>query len=105
MSSEIDLGIKHHFAGGTYAKEMTLPMGYMAISHKHQYDHLSILSRGRAMVEADGIKTEYIAPACITIAAGVEHSITAMSNTTWFCIHATDETDPEKVDSVILGKG
>ena len=100
----VDLGTVHHFSSGTYAKQMHLPKGYTAYSHKHNYDHLSILATGRALVATDEEQQEYIAPACITIRAGVNHAITALEDVTWFCIHATDETDETKVDQVIIGE-
>jgi hypothetical protein len=28
--------------------------------------------------------------------------IEALEDAVWFCIHATDETDPEKVDKVLI---
>lgn len=101
---EVDTGIIHHFAGGTYAKQMHLPKGYKALSHKHSYSHLSILAKGKAMVRTDEGEREYTAPACIEIAANFNHEITALEDVTWFCIHATEETDPDKVDEVIIGE-
>ena len=99
---DIDLHIQHHFADGLYAKRMSLPAGHYALSHKHAYGHLSVLAKGRALVEADGVETTYEAGMCIHIAAGVEHKITAIEDVLWFCIHATDETDVAKVDEVLI---
>jgi quercetin dioxygenase-like cupin family protein len=101
---EVDLGTVHHFTAGTYAKEMHLPKGYSAYSHKHTYDHLSILAKGVAVVTTDSEQKLYKAPACIQIKAGVNHKITAFDDVTWFCIHATQETDPDKVDQVLIGE-
>lgn len=99
---DIDPGVIHHFCAGVYAKQMKLPKGYMAVSHQHAYDHMSILAVGKVIVEADGATTTYMAPACIQIKAGIRHQITAIEDAHWFCIHATDETDPEKVDQVLI---
>ncbi len=92
----------HHFAGGVYAKEQHLPSGWIAISHRHAYDHLSILAGGRASVTCDGVKTDYVAPACVVIKKGLKHEISASEDAVWFCIHATDETDSSKVDDVLI---
>ena len=100
----IDLDVKHFFSSGVYAKQMTLDSGNYALTHKHNYDHLSILSKGIALVECDGIGIEYSAPACIEIKAGVEHKITAIEDTVWFCIHATNVTDIEEIDSTLIDK-
>lgn len=103
MSIDIDLGIVHHFSSGVYARQMTLPAGHCAISHAHAYDHLSILAGGVAVVEVDGVATEYTAPACISIAAGKQHRIEAQTDSVWFCIHATDATTADEIDQVLLG--
>ena len=99
---EIDLGVTHHFSAGVYAKQMLLPAKHFAVSHAHAYDHLSILAKGRVMVEVQGVKAEYTAPACVTILAGEHHTITAYEDSVWFCIHATDETDAANVDEVLI---
>ncbi len=99
---EIDLHIKHHFSDGVYAKQMALAKGHFAVSHKHNYSHLSILASGVALVEVDGIETTYTAPACIEIKAAAEHKITALEDVTWFCIHATSETDVDRIDEVLI---
>ncbi|WP_458763673.1 hypothetical protein [Cupriavidus basilensis] len=99
---QTDLQTVHHFSDGMYAKEMRLPKGHMAVSHKHTYSHLSILAAGAAVVETDEGSRIYRAPACIEIKAGMHHQITALEDVTWFCVHATDETDPETVDRVLI---
>jgi len=104
MSDEIDLGVVHHFSDGLYAKRMNLATGSVAVTHSHRYDHLSILATGRVVLTTNGTQTEYVAPACINICAGVHHQIESLEPSIWFCIHATDEADPEKIDEIILRK-
>jgi quercetin dioxygenase-like cupin family protein len=72
--------------------------------HKHEYSHLSILSKGRVIVRTDEYNKEYTAPACIDMKAGINHTIEALENATWFCIHATEETDINKIDEVLIEK-
>lgn len=101
---DTDLGIEHHFSDGLYAKRMMIPAGFMAGTHAHNYSHLSILAKGRAIVRTDDGEKEYVAPACIEIKSGVHHIIEALESCEWFCIHATTETDPTKVDEVLIRK-
>ena len=103
MSIEIDLGIVHHFSDGVYARQMALPKDHFAVTHAHEYDHLSILASGRVIVEIDGNSEEFAAPACINISAGKHHRIVALEDSVWFCVHATDETDVDKLDEVLIG--
>jgi quercetin dioxygenase-like cupin family protein len=98
----IDLRIKHHFSDGVYAKQMFLPKGAQAETHEHKYDHLSILASGIAAVNIEGKVTIYTGPAAINIPAGKKHRVDALKDAVWFCVHATDETDIEKIDSVLI---
>ena len=101
--AEIDLGIVHHFIGDDlYAKQMTLPADHRAVTHKHNFSHISVLSKGTASVRVDGVQETYHAPAFVEIKAGIEHEIIAMTDTTWYCIHVTDVKDPEKVDHTLI---
>ncbi len=98
----LDVNIQHHFSSGVYARQMHLPAGHFAQTHRHKFDHLSILAQGEVLLEVDGVKTHHCAPACITIAANAVHTITAIQDTTWFCIHATNETDVAKIDHQLI---
>ena len=102
---EVDPQIVHHFSDGLYAKQMVIPAGYEGGQHAHNYSHLSILAKGRVLVVTDDWQKEFIAPACIEIKAGIHHKIVSLEDATWFCIHATDETDASKVDEVLIQRG
>ena len=45
---------------------------------------------------------EYVAPAAIEIKRDLVHTLTAMEDSVWYCIHATEETDPESADKTII---
>ena len=94
--------IVHHFCDHLYAKETRIPAGKSLTQHRHASDHLSLLGIGQVVVVADGVPTQYSAPACITIKGGVAHSVTAITEVVWYCIHATDEKDPTIVDTALI---
>lgn len=98
--SEIE--ISHHFGGGVYAKETVIPAGVVLTQHVHLRDHLSVLASGRVAVDIDGSESELIGPCCITIKAGHAHKVTAKTEAVWYCIHASIETDPEKIDETLI---
>ena len=95
--------ISHHFSDGLYAKESSIEAGTAILKHTHDFSHLSILAKGKVAVmrgeEIDVIE----APACIEIKAGLIHGVKAITDCVWFCIHATDEKDPSKVDNILIG--
>ena len=97
--------IHHHFSAGVYAKETRIPAGYVLVQHAHKYDHLSILASGSVEMVVDGVKSVVEAPACLTIAAGKHHGIKSLTDVVWYCVHATDCTDEDKVDEVLIVPG
>jgi len=99
---EVDLGIVHNFSDGLYAKQMFVPKGYVVGTHAHTFSHLSILAKGKVIVRTDDSVAEYTAPACLEIKEGIHHAIEALEDTVWFCIHATDETDINKIDEILI---
>ena len=102
---EVDPKIVHNFSDGLYAKEMTIPKGFTAGQHAHTFSHLSILAKGKVVVKTDTDECVYDAPACIEIKKQTNHTITAVEDAVWFCIHATDETDVDRIDEVLIQKG
>lgn len=94
--------VTHHFSDGLYAKEAFVPEGTAILKHTHDFSHLSILAKGKVVVMAGDDATVVDAPACIEIKAGVTHGIKALTDCVWFCIHATDEKDPSKVDEILI---
>ena len=89
----VDCPITHHFAPGIYAREMVVPAGTILVGAVHKTKHLSILSKGRAVVAtADGIK-QMSAPCTLIADAGAKRSITAIDDCVWTTIHATTTTD------------
>ncbi len=97
--------ISHHFSSGVYAKEMRFAAGTAAISHRHQFDHMSILVSGRVVVTTPQGVTALVGPSVITMRAAMEHQVEAITDAVWFCIHATEETDVAKIDAgAIIGE-
>lgn len=96
--------ILHHFGGGVYAKETIVPAGMALVQHKHAFDHLSILAGGTVEVVVDGERKEVTGPACLMIQAGKYHCIRALTDAVWYCIHATDCTDADHIDDVVIAK-
>lgn len=92
----------HHFSDGVYVREMSLAAGAEVTTHEHKYDHFGILGSGEVTVELDGDLEHRRAPCVIDIKAGVKHRIVALTDITWFCVHATDVADPEQMDRVLI---
>ena len=94
--------ILNHFSDGLYAKQSCLPAGMAILKHTHDFSHLSILAQGKVAVLRGNEIDIVEAPACIEIKAGLTHGVKAITDCVWFCIHATDEKDPSKVDEILI---
>ena len=99
----IDFSPEHFFSEGVYAKKWTIPANTQVASHKHIYDHMSVLAVGHVTVTVDGDTVEYTAPAVLDIKKNLTHTIRAYEDSVWFCIHATSETDIDKIDIYLEG--
>jgi quercetin dioxygenase-like cupin family protein len=97
--------IEHHFSAGVYAKEARIPAGQILVQHKHKFDHLSILASGSIELMVDGNRTIVHAPACLTIEANKHHGVKSLTEVVWYCIHATDCTDTDEIDDVLIVAG
>jgi hypothetical protein len=98
----IDPTIKHYFSNGVYAKESIIPANSWLVQHAHKYDHLSILASGSVELIVDNKKTVIHAPACIEIAANQHHGVKSLTDVVWYCIHATNCTDKNEIDEILV---
>lgn len=103
---QIDTKTQFYATDDTIARRMDLPKGGRAASHKHRYDHISIVTAvvpgDVVTVIADGIKSNYQSGDCIALPKGVEHEILALEDIKWFCVHSSTEKDPAKQDKVLI---
>ena len=79
---------------GVCAKQIVLPKDHSACKHTHDYDHISILAKGVVSVFVDDQEEQIItAPAIMKIEAGKEHSVYAIEDAMWYCIHNGKHSD------------
>lgn len=88
---------KWHFGPGVAMREGIMPAGTIATGHMHATEHLSILAQGTITVwTEEGMKT-LTAPAIVKSMPGAKRVGYAHDDVVWITVHATDETDPDKL--------
>lgn len=98
-------GIAHHFGAGVYARQMQISAGEIVGKHKHTYDHLSVLASGTVVVTTDEQQEELTGPCCLAIKAGTLHTIHALTDAVWFCIHPESRmSEINDLDGVTISK-
>jgi len=102
VAPAFDWGVKHSFLGGLNKKKVRREQGKTVGTKNNNYEHFGLWGGGMAGVKMDAHPRPYPPPAVITVPANKNHTIHALTDIEWFCIHATDETDSEKVDRVLI---
>ena len=96
--------ITHYFAPGVYAREMWMPQGCLITGKIHMTEHLNMLSQGKVSVSNQGDSITMTAPYTFVSPVGTKRAIYAHEDSTWTTIHATDLTDPEKIEAEIIAE-
>lgn len=99
-----DMDIEHHFGGGMYIKETRFKAGDWGEKHTHSFDHLSVLVSGRVKLTVDNVSVELEGFQILTIQADKLHQVECLTDTVWLCCHATECTDPEKIDTELIAR-
>jgi quercetin dioxygenase-like cupin family protein len=76
--------------------------------HVHNFDHITLLSKGSVEVDVEGNKTVFKAPHMIYITKGKTHFLTALEdNTIASCLHAlrTGEREEDVLDPSMIPAG
>lgn len=81
--------------------------GDVEIGHTHQFDHLTLLAKGKIKVTVEGVATEFTAPHMIYIHKDKVHELQAITNdTVVYCIHALrDKENNEILDPSMIPAG
>lgn len=75
--------------------------------HTHQFDHLTLLAKGRLKVTVDGQVSEFTAPHMVYIKKDKHHILEALTDeTVAYCIHALrDKENQDILDPSMIPSG
>lgn len=92
---QIDCPIKHYFAPGLFAREITIPKGTCLIGAVHRTENIAVLSSGRLRIVTDTGTIEIFAPHVLTVKPGQKNAAVALETSTWtnFFPNPDNETD------------
>jgi len=94
---QVDCPVTHHFAPNVYVREMFIPANVLLTGAVHKTCHLSMLSKGKVRVITDTGAVELTAPATVLSQTGAKRAIYAIEDAVWSTIHATNETDVDRL--------
>lgn len=105
QESQVPCPVTHHFGPGVYMREVMIPAGTLAIGHHQNFEHVSLLLKGRlTMLNDDGSISELMAPMIFpNWPAGRKISF-CLEDMVWMNVYSTTETDIEKLEAHFLTK-
>lgn len=95
----VDCPVRHYFAPGLYAREMSIPAGTVVTGAVHKTENLIVVSLGRLRIVTDTGTREVVAGETITCPAGMKNAVRAMEDSRWtnFLPNPTNETDADRL--------
>lgn len=101
---QIDQPLKHYFAPGLYAREITLQKDSITIGKIHKHAHVNTISKGRVIVSTEFGCEELVAPCTFVSKPGTKRAVYAVDETIWTTYHPTIETDLAKIEDEVIAK-
>ncbi len=93
----VDFPIRHYYAPGLYAREITIRKGYVLTGAVHKTENLAVLSAGRLLLVTEKGVVEVAAPHTLTVKPGQKNAAYALEDSVWTNFFPTTETDPDKL--------
>lgn len=99
---QIEFKPVHYFAPGMYVRELVIEKDSLVVGKIHRHEHVVMLLKGDATVYTED-KVERIKGPRIWISpAGVKRVVYAHKECTFATVHATEETDLDKIEEWVI---
>jgi len=99
-----DFPVQHHFAPGSYGREIFLPEGTVIVGKIHRHAHLNVISAGRVLVLTERGVEEFAAPYTFVSPEGTRRVVYALENSVWTTVHVTDSTDLAEIERELIAE-
>ena len=98
-----DMDVRHHITdSGLYAREMIIPAGTVITGKIKKHEHISVISAGFVTEVTDAGLQRIKAPYTMISKPGTKRVVWAHETTVWTTIHASEETDLDKLESELI---
>jgi len=101
----VNCPLKHSFAPGVYVREIFIPKDTIVVGKIHKHEHPNFLMSGKVEVFTEGEGLRILeAPLSMISKAGTKRVVRAIEDTVWITVHATEETNLEKIEEHVIAK-
>ena len=100
----VEIPVRHYFATGLYAREITIPAGVLAVGKIHRTQHINVLSKGSVSLVTPTGSMVGAAPYTWVVEPGKKAAAYAHEETVWttFCVNPTDERDLVLLEAALI---
>jgi len=106
LPGQIDIAsmdVRHHITdSGLYAREMIIPAGTIITGKIKKHEHISVISAGFVTEVTDAGLQRIKAPYTMISKPGTKRVVWAHTDTVWTTIHASNETDLDKLEDELI---
>jgi len=102
--AQVEMPLRHFFANGVYARELTIPAGTVVVGKIHKYAQINILSKGDISIATEQGVRRVQAPHTVVSPPGTKRVGYAHTETVWTTISRTDETDLELIEKELIAE-
>lgn len=99
---QVNCPLRHHFAPGVYAREMSASAGTLIVGKIHKQTHLIFFLKGSGYIATENGREYFSAPHTSTTPAGTKRAIFAETDIIWTAIHPTDKTDLAEIEAEVI---
>lgn len=98
-----NIDVRHHITdSGLYAREMIIPAGTVITGKIKKHEHISVISAGFVTEVTDAGLQRIKAPYTMISKPGTKRVVWAHTDTVWTTIHASTETDLDKLEDELI---
>ncbi len=99
---QIDIETRHHFAGGVYEREILVPEGALITGKIHLHEHLAKLVSGTMTIYSEESGGTFTGPRTFVSKPGAKRIGYAHTDCVFSTFHATELTDPEELEKILV---
>lgn len=99
---QTDCPLRHHFAPGVYAREMSASAGTLIVGKIHKQTHLIFFLKGSGYIATEHGREYFTAPHTSVTPAGTKRAIFAATDILWTAVHPTDKTDLAEIEAEVI---
>lgn len=102
--TQVSCPLEHKFAPGIYLRTISMPAGTFIIGQEHKTEHFNVVLSGKARVLIDGEVSTITGPCTFISGVGIRKVLLILEDMKWSTVHATSETDVEKLEDLLITK-